>query len=154
MSFMVRNALALSLLLRIQQFSKMRSRYFQKNIQGIFNASVCPINLTFVPACEIDINEFSMCVHETLTFKRQTAPLFRIPYAPPKQDLLTRSVGLSGAQSPALSGGLRYRLLTPPSDGGAKTPSQRPFVSEPPDFFAMVRQVERREKSAFWRRTE
>ena len=36
----------------------------------------------------------------------------RIVLGPPEQDLLTRSVGLSGAQSPAPRGAFCYGLLT------------------------------------------
>ena len=47
--------------------------------------------------------------------------------APPEQDLLTRSVGLSGAQSPAPRGALRYGLLTVPMATHTENPSQTPF---------------------------
>ena len=47
--------------------------------------------------------------------------------APPEQVLLTRSVGLSGAQSPAPRGALRYGLLTAPMASHPRNPSQTPF---------------------------
>ena len=47
--------------------------------------------------------------------------------APPEQVLLTRSAGLSGAQSPAPRGALRYGLLTDPMATHPRKPSQIPF---------------------------
>jgi hypothetical protein len=62
-----------------------------------------------------------------------------IPSAPPEQDLLTRSVELSGAQSPGPRGAFCFGLLTDPIAMHTRYPSQTRFVSEPPGFFAVVR---------------
>ncbi len=51
----------------------------------------------------------------------------RIPPFPPEQVLLTRSVGLSGAQSPAPRGAFCYGLLTDPIAIHTQYPSQTPF---------------------------
>jgi len=56
-----------------------------------------------------------------------TLPWVRIPPSPPEQDLLTRSVGLPGAQSPAPRGAFCFWLLTDPMVTRPRNPSQTPF---------------------------
>ena len=53
--------------------------------------------------------------------------IYTIASAPPEQDLLTRSVELSGAQSPAPCGAFCYGLMTDPMATHPRKPSQTPF---------------------------
>ena len=80
-------------------------------------------------------------------------PRVRIPPAPPKQVLLTCSAKFEGAQSPAPRGAFCYGLLTALQENSPETRLKPSFVSEPPDFFVVVRQEGGGEKSGFWRRT-